>query len=401
MMRISLASETVGISLVLLLACISLGAPATLPAEPRPRSPTPDLRGGPGGARRAGADAPAPRRPRNVPVATCDWRFGTHVGGYSAIIDVRTPAEFAVDHVPGALNLPVLSDLERHRVGLLFASAHFEGRKLGAQLISANIAQLFAAHFADKPSTYCPLIYCWRGGQRSNSLAHVLCEVGFRCSVLQGGYRAFRRSVVRLIARAPSSLNFRVMTGPTGSGKTALLHYLLRKGHQVLDLEALANHRGSVLGATATAQPSQKAFESLLAQALLSLKPDSPVFVEDEASFIGALHIPSPLWRYAYRYRCRDTCRNRDIVVDIDVDVYAFIYVCIFVCIYVCVHIHTQLCVYTHTHTYSLSLPFSLSLPLSLPLSHTHSGHFCKPHAMSWRRRFTYVCNTRSHTMPI
>jgi tRNA 2-selenouridine synthase len=221
--------------------------------------------------------------------------------GYSAIIDVRTPAEFAVDHVPGAINLPVLSDLERHQVGLLFASEHFQGRKLGAQLISANIAQLLAAHFADKPSAYCPLIYCWRGGQRSNSLAHVLCEVGFRCSVLQGGYRAFRRSVVRLISRAPSSLNFRVITGPTGSGKTALLHYLLRKGHQILDLEALANHRGSVLGATATAQPSQKAFESLLALALLSLRPDSPVFVEDEAPYIGALHIPSPLWRYVQR----------------------------------------------------------------------------------------------------
>jgi tRNA 2-selenouridine synthase len=120
--------------------------------------------------------------------------------GYSAIIDVRTPAEFAVDHVPGAINLPVLSDLERHQVGLLFASEHFQGRKLGAQLISANIAQLLAAHFADKPSAYCPLIYCWRGGQRSNSLAHVLCEVGFRCSVLQVG-QLIRNDIHRLQIR--------------------------------------------------------------------------------------------------------------------------------------------------------------------------------------------------------
>ena len=251
-----------------------LAAPAGPPAGPQP-----------------------PRRQRNAPVATCDWRAGAHVGGYSGIIDVRTPAEFAVDHIPGALNLPVLSGPERHQVGLLYASTHFEGRKLGAQLISANIAAVLAGHFADKPPTYCPLVYCWRGGQRSNALAHVLSEVGFRCSVLRGGYRAFRRSVVRILAHAPAALEFRVLTGPTGSGKTALLHHLARHGHQVLDLEALANHRGSVLGATGTAQPSQKAFETSLAEALLRLRPDRPVFVEDEASFIGALHIPSSLWR--------------------------------------------------------------------------------------------------------
>jgi tRNA 2-selenouridine synthase len=240
-------------------------------------------------------------RPRNIPLCTGDWRDGKHVGGYSAVIDVRTPAEFADDHIPGALNYPVLSNAERHEVGLKYAASHFEGRKLGAQLISANIAQILAQLVAGKNSTFSPLIYCWRGGKRSNALAHVLAEIGFRSSVLEGGYRSYRRGVVAALAELPCRLTWRVITGPTGSGKTAMLHYLQDQGHQVLDLEHLANHRGSVLGANNSSQPSQKAFESRLAEALRRMSPDRPVFVEDEASYIGAIHIPFKLWQELLR----------------------------------------------------------------------------------------------------
>ena len=112
---------------------------------------------------------------------------------------MRTPAEYAEDHIPGAVNLAVLSDAQRHEVGLAYANMHFEGRKLGASLISANIAEILTQHFLDKPPSYCPLVYCWRGGQRSHSLAHILSQIGFRCSVLQGGYREYRRHAVAVI----------------------------------------------------------------------------------------------------------------------------------------------------------------------------------------------------------
>ena len=251
-----------------------------------------DISGGPPSASQSQQECPpTPRHPRNSPVSVRHWW-----GNFSAIIDVRTPSEFADDHIPGAVNYPVLNDTERHAVGLTYKETHFEGRRLGAQLISANIAQILAVHLAREPAGFSPLIYCWRGGKRSNSLAHVLSEIGFRTSVLDGGYRAYRRSVVKTIADVPSTLTFRVITGPTGSGKTALLHYLRRQGQQILDLEALANHRGSILGATDTSQPSQKAFESALAVQLLGLRPQRPVYVEDEAAFIGSLHIPAPLW---------------------------------------------------------------------------------------------------------
>src|SRR6188474_3521832 len=185
---------------------------------------------------------------------------------FDAIIDVRSPAEFAEDHVPGALSCPVLDNDERARVGTIYKqTSPYEAKKIGAALVARNIAGHLEAALADKPRGWKPLVYCWRGGQRSAAMAHVLREVGWDAMTLQGGYKAYRRYVVASLAQLPQRINFRVIHGVTGSGKSRLLRALADAGAQVLDLEDLAAHRGSVLGnLPGRPQPSQKMFESLL-----------------------------------------------------------------------------------------------------------------------------------------
>lgn len=216
---------------------------------------------------------------------------------FTDIIDVRSPGEFVEDHIPGARNLPVLDDAERERVGTLYKQvSSFEAKKLGAALVSRNIARHLEAWFADKPKSYRPLICCWRGGSRSDSLTHVLQKIGFAAEQLEGGYKAYRRHVVAELDCLPARFSYRVVCGPTGSGKSRLLHALAREGAQVLDLEALAVHRGSLLGALpGQAQPSQKSFESAIWFALSRFDPARPVFVESESKKIGALRVPDAL----------------------------------------------------------------------------------------------------------
>ena len=215
---------------------------------------------------------------------------------FEDVIDVRSPAEFALDHVPGARNYPVLDNEERARVGTLYASSPFEARKLGAALLARNVARRLEEAFATQPAGWRPLVYCWRGGKRSGAMVHILREVGWRAVTLQGGYQAYRRAVVAELETLPLHHSFRVISGPTGSGKSLLLHELAAQGAQVLDLEGLAKHRGSVLGGLPDdPQPTQKAFESGLRQALRSFKADTPVFVEAESRKIGNLHLPNAL----------------------------------------------------------------------------------------------------------
>ena len=222
------------------------------------------------------------------------------LGEFSEIIDVRSPGEFAEDHLPGATNLPVLNDDERKEVGTIYKSDPVKARRLGAQLISKNAAQHLATHLADKQRDYTPLLYCWRGGMRSNSLAHILRSIGWRARILGGGYMAFRKFVTEDLEQLLSnpSLVFTVLAGQTGVAKTRLLHTLDAQGGQILDLEGLANHKGSVLGLEPnTSQPSQKHFETLLWQKVTQLSPDSPVFIEAESNRIGKLHCPPALWK--------------------------------------------------------------------------------------------------------
>jgi tRNA 2-selenouridine synthase len=214
------------------------------------------------------------------------------------IIDVRSPSEFAEDHVPGAVNLPVLSDAERAEVGTLYVQDDpFRARRRGAALVSRNIALHLEGALAGREPGWRPLVYCWRGGQRSDAMATVLSRVGWRASVLRGGYKTYRRSVVRALYDSPPVTGLVMLGGPTGVGKTELLGHLARRGVQVLDLEDLAGHRGSLLGALpARVQPSQKMFESRLMAALAALDPSRPLLVEAEASRIGDLTLPPVLW---------------------------------------------------------------------------------------------------------
>ncbi|MDG1358147.1 MAG: tRNA 2-selenouridine(34) synthase MnmH [Akkermansiaceae bacterium] len=219
---------------------------------------------------------------------------------FTEIIDVRSSSEFAEDHLPGAINLPVLNDEERARVGTIYKTNPFEARRLGAALISSNAANHLHGHLANKDKTYAPLVYCWRGGMRSNSLAQILRSVGWRARLLDGGYKAFRSFVSIDTERILSNpdLQLSVLAGQTGVAKTRLLNTLDNKGVQVIDLEGLANHRGSVLGLEPnTQQPSQKHFETCLWHTLTQIDSSLPVFVEAESNRIGILHCPPSLWK--------------------------------------------------------------------------------------------------------
>jgi tRNA 2-selenouridine synthase len=225
------------------------------------------------------------------------------LAGFDEIIDVRTPAEFAADHIPGAVNHPVLNNEERARVGKLYQQNRFEARRLGAALIAANMSRHLQS-FA-YPARWRPLVYCWRGGKRSAAMAVVLREIGWNAHRLQGGYKAYRRLVISELETLPACFRYRVICGPTGSGKSRLLATIREAGGQVLDLEGLAKHRGSVLGNfPGEAQPSQKMFESALWAALRKLQPDLPVFVEAESKKIGTLSIPGALMQCVWRSEC-------------------------------------------------------------------------------------------------
>jgi tRNA 2-selenouridine synthase len=214
-----------------------------------------------------------------------------------AIIDVRSPAEFAEDHIPGAINCPVLDDAQRVQIGTMYEMVNaFEAKKLGAALVARNIADHIEGRFLHHPHGWKPLVYCWRGGNRSGAMAHILAKIGWQVIQLDGGYKAYRGHVNTEMATLPQTLNFNVLCGTTGSGKSRLLQTLATQGAQVLDLEKLANHRGSVLGNLPTApQPSQKRFETCLWELLRSFTPERPVFIESESKKVGKLRVPDAL----------------------------------------------------------------------------------------------------------
>jgi tRNA 2-selenouridine synthase len=215
---------------------------------------------------------------------------------FDAIIDVRSESEFALDHIPGAINCPVLNDEERIRVGTTYVQVNsFEAKKVGAALVSRNIARHIEEQWADKPRDWKPLIYCWRGGNRSGAMAHVLARIGWPAIQLDGGYKAYRAHVSEALA-VPPRLAFQVICGTTGSGKSRLLEVLDSIGAQVLDLEQLAAHRGSVLGhLPSQPQPSQKMFETMVWDKLRHFDSARPVFVESESKKVGNLRVPDAL----------------------------------------------------------------------------------------------------------
>ncbi|WP_413874002.1 tRNA 2-selenouridine(34) synthase MnmH [Albidovulum sp.] len=217
--------------------------------------------------------------------------------GHDTVIDVRSPSEYAEDHLPGAINLPVLDDAERARVGTIYKQqSPFLARKVGAALVARNVARHLDGPLADLPGSWRPLVYCWRGGQRSGAFATILAQVGWRVELVAGGYKSWRRLVVEALHDRPVPSPVVVLDGNTGSAKTELLGLLAARGAQVIDLEGLANHRGSLFGAMPGGQPSQKLFEGRLAMALAALDPARPVVVEAESSKVGDIALPKQLW---------------------------------------------------------------------------------------------------------
>jgi len=246
------------------------------------------------GARAAAREAAVtvPPHPRDGRTITVDA-----LAAYPDRVDVRTPSEFAEDRIPGAENHPVLADAERAHIGTMYAKvSSFAAKRSGAALVARNIATMLEGPFATKPRDWSPVVYCWRGGQRSRSLTHMLNEIGWRAVQLDGGYRAWRRHVMAQLETLPSRLPFEVICGLTGSGKSRLIDALAAEGMQVLDLEALARHRGSLLGdLPGESQPAQKGFESELATAMMRLDPRRPVYVESESKRIGTVQLPDTL----------------------------------------------------------------------------------------------------------
>jgi len=184
------------------------------------------------------------------------------LAGFDVLVDVRSPAEFALDHIPGAINLPVLYDAERAEVGAIYVQeSRFKARRVGGGYVARNVARHLETAMADWPASLRPLVYCWRGGMRSNAMAVILSQVGWRVGVLGGGYRTYRRRVVRRLYEEEALKNVVLLDGPTGSGKTEVLARLPAHGVQAVDLEALAAHRGSLFGGLpGRPQPSQKLF---------------------------------------------------------------------------------------------------------------------------------------------
>lgn len=216
---------------------------------------------------------------------------------FDTVIDARSEDEFALDHLPGAVNWPTLNNTERIQIGTLYKQVNpFEARKRGAALAARNIAAHIEREVIDQPKDWKPLAYCWRGGQRSGALSLILSQIGFRVTLVEGGYKAFRAAMLEDVDRIVPRLRFQVVCGPTGSGKTRLLQALSSQGAQVLDLEALANHRSSVLGAIpGLAQPSQKHFDTLIWDALRGFDTARPVFVESESKKVGNVSVPASL----------------------------------------------------------------------------------------------------------
>lgn len=234
----------------------------------------------------------------NAPVYVARTTVGVDaLPAHADRIDVRSPAEFAVDHVPAAVNWPVLDDRERAIVGTLHAQqGGFAAKRVGAALVARNIGNTLELYCQDKPRDWTPLVYCWRGGKRSASLVHILREIGWRAVQLEGGYQTFRRHVNARLATLPGQLRFIVVGGLTGSGKSRVLEALDGAGAQVLDLERIAHHRGSLLGDHPDGeQPSQKAFETGVLSVLERCDPARPVFVESESRRIGTVQLPDAL----------------------------------------------------------------------------------------------------------
>ena len=219
--------------------------------------------------------------------------------GFSAIIDVRSDSEYADDHIPGAVNMPVLNDIERAEIGTMHKQVGaFEAKRRGAALVARNISGHLETKLANAPKDFSPLIYCWRGGQRSGAMARILSEIGWKVTLLEGGYKTYRKRVLVGLDELPATLRPIIVRGRTGLAKTRILRAAANLGAQVIDLEGLAAHRGSLLGSEpGFDQPSQRQFETRIFDVMRRLDPERRVFIEAESNKVGECYVPAELWR--------------------------------------------------------------------------------------------------------
>lgn len=230
-------------------------------------------------------------------------------------VDVRSPGEFALDTIPGAVNVPLLDDEERHRVGLVFAErGPQEARQVGLSLVAPKLPQM-VSRLRELKGEGPLVIFCRRGGDRSYAVAHLLDIMHIPCFRITGGYKAYRRYVNRHLREESLPHQFVVLQGLTGAGKTEILRELARRGYPVLDLEELANHRGSVFGSVGLGeQPSQKKFESLILHRIRSYGESKLLIVEGESKKIGKLFVPEAVYEgilHGRKVWVTDTMGNR------------------------------------------------------------------------------------------
>lgn len=212
------------------------------------------------------------------------------------LFDVRSPGEYAQGHIPGALSFPLFSDEERARVGTVYKQKGKEqAMELGLELVGPKMAG-----FVQKAKILAPgrrlAVHCWRGGQRSQSMAWLFRQAGFDVVTLDLGYKAYRQHILDNIGNRP--LHIYIVGGRTGSGKTKILHALRELGEQILDLEQLAHHKGSAFGFIGeTPQPTVEQFENDLFDAICRIDPAHRVWIENESRSIGRVFIPEPFWK--------------------------------------------------------------------------------------------------------
>ena len=220
------------------------------------------------------------------------------IHNFDDVIDVRSPLEFEDDRIPGSINLPVLYNAEREMIGTMYKQkSKFEAKKLGASIVSKNISDHLKDYLYNKNRDWLPLIYCWRGGQRSYALATILDQIGWKVEVVDGGYKSFRKHISEFLNRNIDRYYLILLTGNTGTAKTKILNLIEERNGQTIDLESLANHKGSVFGSQGQKQPSQKLFETLIYDKVKNLETSEPIFVEAESNKIGNLHIPKEFWK--------------------------------------------------------------------------------------------------------
>jgi len=212
----------------------------------------------------------------------------------SVVFDARSPKEFAEGHIPGAINLPLMDNDQRHEIGITYKKqGHDAAVEKGFELVGPHFAEKLkrAKELTDKREI---LVYCWRGGLRSNILAWLLQTGGFKVTLLKGGYKAFRNQNMSLFSTQANPV---ILSGKTGVGKTEILEMLIAAKQHVVDLEGFANHKGSAFGSLGKEeQPNQEQFENLVANQLRTIPNDHSVWIESESRFIGKVRIPDLLF---------------------------------------------------------------------------------------------------------